>query len=234
MSTPDFDYSILKKAFELYAEERYYSEEALEAERQVTFSPEFEARMQKLIRRQKNPYYLVFNTVGKRVAAVTITILVALTVTTFSVKAFREPFVRFITEMFEKFTSIVFVKDEEDTPRDTLATFEKQEPQYIPEGYAVDSVMETSISYEVRYTKDGFDPIRYKQEQNLNTEANVDTQNTDYTKVDIGKYEGVLYTNKDTINLYFCDKKCRYLLIVPTSLGENEVVRIAESIAKTL
>ncbi len=233
MSTPDFDYSILKKAFELYAEERYYSEEALEAERQVTFSPEFEARMQKLIRRQKNPYYLVFNTVGKRVAAVTITILVALTVTTFSVKAFREPFVRFITEMFEKFTSIVFVKDEEDTPQSTFI-FEKKEPQYIPEGYVLGSTTQTSVYYEAEYTREGYEPIRYWQQRNGNTEMNIDTESIDYRKVYVGENEGMLYMNKDAMNLVFCNEQYRFLLVAPTTLAEDEIIHMAKSIAEML
>ena len=59
---------ILYRAFDEYC--KYYmttlpGKEELE---KITFSPEFEAKMEKLVNKQKKPYYYMINTVAKRVA----------------------------------------------------------------------------------------------------------------------------------------------------------------------
>lgn len=232
MRTNEFDYSILKDAFALYLEEYEKELPTDEEVADVTFTPEFEAKMERLLRRQSKPYYVLVNTAGKRVASVILAVLLGLMVTTFSVKALREPFIRFITEMFEKFTSIVFVQNEE--PDDEPFVFEKMEPQYVPEGYVVDSVVETEAVYNVKYTHSTMTLIDYKQRRSVNVEMNIDTESTAYQPITIAGLEGVKYKNKDTITLTFCNKHYMFALVAPITLDENELLRMAESIVQPI
>lgn len=61
----------------------------------VTFSPAFEEKMRVLIRRQKYGFYVLFGTAKRCVASVVLMLLAGLTIATFSVRAWREPVVRF-------------------------------------------------------------------------------------------------------------------------------------------
>ena len=81
----------------------------------ITFSEDFENKMQKLIKMQKKSYFHLINTVGKWVAVIILAIMISLTATTFGVKAIRESVIKFITETFEKFTAVSVEDDEIDT-----------------------------------------------------------------------------------------------------------------------
>lgn len=79
------------------------------------FSDKFEKNMQKLIARQKKPYYSMINTVGKRAACVILAVLIAFTAAILNVEALRTAFRDFFVNIFEKF-SIVQSADENNSP----------------------------------------------------------------------------------------------------------------------
>ena len=144
----------------------------------ITFSPEFEERMEKLIKRQKKFYFYMVNTAAKQVAMFVAIIIIALTTTTFSVKALREPFINFIVKTFEKFTSIVFnVENETAESSEIITPFAKKVPAYIPEGFTFESEFETEVSYQVMYRKDGFGSIMFTQNCELSSHTVLDTEN---------------------------------------------------------
>ena len=154
----------LQEAFDIYVREqnaRLPGEEELAG---ITVSDEFKARMEKLIRRQKCGYYVLFGTVARRVATIIIALLVGMTVTTFSVEALRQPVVRFFTEVFETFTRVIFVDDTSDPVR---VEMEKRTPTYIPEGYVVESEIDAGALYRITYvnTETGA-RIFYRQQWN--------------------------------------------------------------------
>ena len=78
-----------------------------------TFSEKFIKRMDKLIRAQKKSYYKFINTAGKRVAVIFAAIITLFTAS-LSVKAIREPVVRFIKQIYETFTHYTFEGDTVD------------------------------------------------------------------------------------------------------------------------
>ena len=80
------------------------------------FSEKFERKMSKLIKRRKKPYYMLINTVGKRVACFIIGIIIASSLTIMNVDALRDAFVKFVVNIFEKF-SIVQSADQSNSPQ---------------------------------------------------------------------------------------------------------------------
>lgn len=101
-------------------------------------SARFEKRMDKLIRAVNRPTWRWVNTAAKRVALVAITLLLLFSAA-FSVKAVREPIIRFFTEIYEKFIVIGF---EGDTSKTIEYVYSISE---IPEGYSVIDVQRDVI-----------------------------------------------------------------------------------------
>lgn len=117
----------------------------------VTLSEEFHLRMRRLLARRKRGFYVLFGTAGRRVASITVAVLVAATVTTVSVEALREPVAQFFTQVFERFTQVFFVDDTPDTPEVEMA---KRAPTYVPEGYTVEQEMDLGTYYKITYVNE--------------------------------------------------------------------------------
>ena len=218
----------LKQVLDMYVEEFYETLPSKEEQSKETFSPEFEAKMQKLINKQKKFYYYWINTATKRVAAVVLALLVSLATVTFSVKAIREPFIQFIVETFEKFSSIIFNNDEDDN-QPALATveFRKAVPEYIPEGYTIKSETESDAIYHIIYTN-GVSNIVYSQTINYHTVAQADTENTTYKEIIINGLEGVIYTKNESNNVIFNTENYVFTITGPVEIAE--LIKIAESV----
>lgn len=75
-----------------------------------TFSEKFIKRMDKLIRAQRKSYYKFINTAAKR-AAVIFAAIITLFTASLSVKAIREPVVKFIKQVYETFIHYTFEGD---------------------------------------------------------------------------------------------------------------------------
>lgn len=75
-----------------------------------TFSEKFNKKMEKLIKSQRKPYWNFISTVSRR-AAVIIVAIITLVTAAFSVKAIREPIIKFIKQVYESFTHYSFDGD---------------------------------------------------------------------------------------------------------------------------
>ena len=104
----------LKQAVEIYAMNWLDSLPTDEELRdQIQFSDKFEARMRKLIRRQKKPYYRFVNTAMKRVAVIFVAVVLAFSAM-MSVEAIRTPVINFFIEIYERFTAVTFPSNDDD------------------------------------------------------------------------------------------------------------------------
>ncbi len=191
----------------------------------VTLSEEFHLRMRRLLARRKRGFYVLFGTAGRRVASITVAVLVAATVTTVSVEALREPVAQFFTQVFERFTQVFFVDDTPDTPEVEMA---KRAPTYVPEGYTVEQEMDLGIIYRIVYTNETGKRIRYAQQVKESMEMIADTENVQYTSITVNDYRGVTYSNKEINTIVFSDEE--YTYTISSSLNADELVKIAESI----
>lgn len=214
----------LVMAFERYNKNLCESLPTDEELKDIKFTKAFENKMEKLIRAQKKSYFYFINTVGKQVAVIILAIMISLTATTFGVKAIRESVIKFITETFEKFTAVSV----EDDEIDTQVEFVKSAPQYIPEGYTLESEMETGIAYKIIYRNIDNVSINYIQKINFGTIANVNTEDIEYEKIIINSFEGLKYV-KNTINtVVFADET--YMYSVYGQVSFDELIKMAESI----
>lgn len=78
------------------------------------FSDKFNKRMEKLIKAQRKPYWKFISTTSKRAAVIFVAILTLFTAA-FSVKAIREPIIKFIKQVYESFTQYSFDGDTVET-----------------------------------------------------------------------------------------------------------------------
>ena len=224
----------LYEAFDLYSKEFCDTLPSDEELGNISFSDEFEEKMRKLIEKQKKFYYYWVNTAGKRAAAIIAALFVGLTAVTFGVKAIREPFLRFIVETFEKFSSIIFMNDDDNSGQSSVSAdadfeFEAIEPQYIPEGFILDSKNEDIVIYqEMYFNADKTQSINYIQTLTNDTILQVDTENTTYDKITINDCEGIAYS-KNGINTVMFNTKT-YVFSIYGTINMEEIIKIAESI----
>ena len=182
---------ILTKAFEAIAAEEAKTFPTYDECKHITFSAEFERKMQRLINMEKKPYYYLINTVGKRVACIVIAALIALTSITFGVKAIREAVIDFFVETIEKFTIVGF-KDE-DIPENNKTIETYYAPTYIPEGYELKTDEKMQAYRRMRYVSDNH-YIDFRQNVLQSVSAYIDTENSKIESVLVSGNKGV-YSN---------------------------------------
>lgn len=195
----------------------------------ITLSPDFCAKMERLLTRRKRGFYVLFGTVGRRVASILIALLVTATAVTVSVKAWREAVLDFFSEVFEKYTQVTF---EDKTPRanePVKVVFIARTPTYIPKGYVVEREETNLDLYRVTYTNPAVQhSIRYTQRHRESGDLRVDTEGVQYEEIAIGDYRGITYSNKETTTVVFSDDSYTYTLSGYCTL--EELIQIAKSI----
>jgi len=162
-----------------------------------SFSLSFERKMEKLIRAQRKPYYPLVSTRARKTVLALAAVLILLATLVFSVSALRVPFLKFIVETYEKFSSMIFMQSETEAPLPT--TLERiYEPMYIPEGYALDEENTITLSYQriLPYSAErGI--IEFQQFVLGTTEQVINTEGVPTMEIAIGD---------DTIGLYYFNK----------------------------
>ena len=215
---------MLITAFEIYNQKLCKSLPTDEELEHITFSENFENKMQKLISMQKKSYYYMINTVGKRVAIILVAIIIGLTATTFGVKAIRETVIEFITETFEKFTKVSVETEELDEQPELVKTA----PTYIPGGYIIESEVNEGGYYKIVYKNKENVAIRHKQQFSSGTIYNVDTEEIKYDKIIINSFEGIKYIRNGINTVVFADETYMYTIYGQVSF--DELIKMAESI----
>lgn len=212
-------------AFDMYSKKLCESLPTDEELKDITFSETFEKKMQKLISAQKKSYFYLINTVGKRVAIIVLAIMISLTATTFGVKAIRETVIEFITETFAKFTNIIVQSDD---PDNTHVELVKSEPQYIPDGYTVDTILDSGGMYRIIYNNEEGVPINYNQKISFRTVLNINTEDVDYEEININSLDGIKYVKNGINTVVFADDT--YMYTINGQVSFDEIIKMAESI----
>lgn len=213
-------------AFAIYVERQNALLPSEEEWSDAPLSPEFEARMQKLLAHRRHGYYALFGTVGRRVASIVVALLVSATILTASVEALRTPTMRFFARVYETFTQIFVVEDTTDSS--VLPPFVPCAPTYVPEGYEVSSVQTVERHQRIRYVNESGRRISFTQSRSSNLSIHIDTEGVDYTEIRIGDYEGIIYSNKGTNAVVFTDNT--YLYTLSSTIDRAELIKMAESL----
>ena len=173
---------LLKQAVAAYVEEEMTRLPSDEEIGMHQFSPEFERKMEKLLRHEHRPHRILLHSTGKRVAVLA-AVIALLAASMLSVGAVRESIVSFFTQVYEEFTAIIF-----DQPEETGRTYEADsidaiEVTYIPEGFELISESKNDVESRMEYVDDRGNRIIIRQTLNRNTQRTIDTEGVESEEV---------------------------------------------------
>lgn len=196
---------------------------------EATFSPEFERKMEKLIRRTKPP---VRHRIMKAVACFLLVVLVgAGSVLTFSMEA-RAAFVSWVKEVYETQIIYRFFQNSEETSDSVI-----YQPTWVPSGYklTLESVSDGPSTIEYRDDSDNRIVFTYFQ----NTSAlvfQIEQDSTDiYKQVSVNGITAELYLDQDEGNtnvLIWTDEGSDTVFRILAPFGEVELIEMAESVER--
>ena len=191
------------------------------------FSAKFEKKMKKLIKRRKKTYYRIINTVGKRVACAVLAFLVASSVTVLSVKALREAVADFFISIYEKFSTVQPINEEDTAP---LTIEEIYGITYGIEGYEIILEEKTDSRFFRIYVKDNI-VIYFSQYIKDAYAPDINTENAEIITIDINGYSAMYFLdNNDFHNLIWDNGE--YIINIDSNCGKDALIDIAKSVQK--
>lgn len=215
----------LKSAFTQYSKNEYHSRPREPELSSVTFSEDFEKNMEKLIKKQKKPAYLLFNTPAKKAACFAAALLICLSCFAFSAGASKETLYKTLVDTYAKFSTIFFNGNNAPTSLE-----EYYVPEYIPEGYTLSKRKISSTRYYCEYTNSEGTIINYYQDTISNGETNYNTENAYVEKLKDGVY---VYNEHVSYHSFkWTDGKYQYSVGSRTVISKEELLKIKESVSK--
>lgn len=194
------------------------------------FSKDFERKMKKLIKQQKRSSFTnKIISYSRRTAIVFLIVIASLFTVTMSSEALRTRFFELVIRVYEDLTSFVF-STEAGVENEN---FKIVEPKYIPNGFKeVDRVDNFIITYrnnkniQIKYTfyEIGSDSII------------LDTENAKVENISINGNRGKYIEKGTSIQLFWNDKNCIYLLSTDCykenllEKYKNEIIEMGKSI----
>ena len=198
-----------------------------EADSSHEFSPDFERRMDKLIRQRRKPFYRFTNTVGKRVAVIIIGLITVSFTTVMSVEALRTPFLDFITSLFSDHSEVKTIDDSGDYPETIESYYE------ITSDLSDYSIERDSVKDDERaiYYRHNDKLIYYYQKIIDNYRNNLNTENANTESIDINGHEAIGYM--DNQNYYtLIWNNGEYIIQIASNVGKDALIEIAKSVQK--
>lgn len=219
---------ILKRAL-IKAAERELSELPSDEElsKMYQFTPAFESKMQKLLKKAKQKYVYIFHRPIRRMSIIAACVIIILTAS-FSVEAIRTPIIKFCVTVYEKFSSVIFGIDANDEL--TLPTTIEMlyAPSYIPDGYTLTDEMNTSHIRELTYSDMDDNEIAFQQYIIISTSIKIDTEGVVTEKIFINGIEGIFYTNKNVNTVMWHDNQYGYS--ITGKIDKSSLENMANSI----
>lgn len=203
-----------------------------EDEIDVTFSPAFLEKSQRLIRNTERKSWRYVNTAVKR--AVWIAILTALLVTTaMAIPAVREAIIRFFVHDEGTHYEFSFDPEQAANAPDEIRTVYL--PSYIPEGYQEAYATISAPAVAVGWSNENHEWITYDQMRMPD-----DLENTNWYGINsegvtkqtlyLGDYEVLCIRDKEIRTFIWTDHAYFYDLICPYTVSDEEMQRIFYSI----
>lgn len=190
------------------------------------FSPKFEKRMNRLIGRRNKPYYRIINTAAKRAACIAAAVLIVSSATIMSVDALRNAFIDFIVSVYEKFSTVQPIND--NNSPDTIEDI--YEITYDLSDFTIDYdkcddfhrsmtyIKENSVINYSQYTKSGYDMIL--NTENVETTTMIINGNEAIYFMDNHNYSHIIWDNGD------------YIIDLSSNIDKNKLINIAKSVEK--
>lgn len=213
----------LKKAFREAASYEFRDVPCNDSQIQHTFSPEFEQRIAKLIQKEKSVFWHFVNTASKRAAAIII-VLVMLFTTACSVKAIREPLVRFLTEVHETFTEYFFDGEK------TTAITKKYQISVIPNGFTEESAVETAEVVNSVFKNAQGNSIHFTQAITDKTNIFVDGEKVNSKTITVAEHEATLYSQDGILFAMWTHDGYYFEVVCYGDFSEADVISLIQSV----
>ena len=192
------------------------------------FSPRFEKRMQKLIRRRRRPYFKMINTAGKRVAVFAVTFLIISMTTVMSVKALREPFLDFIMSIFTDHSTVSTVSQtDKDYP---AAINDRYTITYDLSGYELVYSNEDQIYIRSDYKNNDI-MIMFSQIVVSEYQANINTEGAEIEHIDINGHDAIGFEDNNGYYTLIWNNG-EYIIDLGSNIGKDALIKIAKSVQK--
>lgn len=191
-----------------------------------TFSPEFEKKMKKLIKRRNKPYYRMINTFGKRVACAAAVVLIVSSVTIMNVDALRNAFSDFFLRIYKKFSTVQPVED--DTAPETLENI--YGITYNLDDFEIIYEERNEYSYSITYFNEDI-IIDFSQYTKNMYNHNLNTENAEISTIDINGHNAIYFIdNNDYCHIIWDNGD--YVISFDSNIGKNTLIDIAKSVQK--
>ena len=190
------------------------------------FSDTFKSKIKKLQKRATRKYIYIFNVPFRRMAVIAACIII-ISAASMSIEAVRTPIIRYFIIVYEKFSAVSFVKDD-DSELSLPATLEVlYYPSYIPDGYAFLEEIDTPTMRILIYSDASGTEISFQQTI-LSADLTIDTEGIETEDIFIHDYNGIFYRNKEINHFIWHDNQYAYL--VTGKIDKQLLYLMAESV----
>lgn len=192
------------------------------------FSPKFEKKMQKLIRREQRFYFPLVKTPVRRLVTIAVTVIVALSVLTMSVGALRSAFFQFLTEVFSTHT-VVKSSEADGSPTDFRDVYE---PAEIPDQFELIQKNDSSVNipYLFLVYKKNDQYIIFRQWLKSRYDIAINTEQDKAEPIEINGFEGFMLNTGG--NCVITWDNGDYILEIIADIGDDALISVAESVQK--
>ena len=205
--TEEFFYDLAARASDRMMEE-LPSEEELS--RQLSFSPAFEYRMERLLANPKLARAQQHRAL--RVLAIAATLVILLISALMSVSAVREAVFKFFTELYEKYIVAWYAPEDSSlTAPETILEF--REPKYIPPGYEINSVIKNEFFYQISHMDEDGHVLQYEQTILDSVQFALDIEaETEKESFEINGTTGMYSIKQERVEVVWTDNEYAYRL----------------------
>lgn len=181
----------------------------------------------------KSIYHNMFKTKTRKVASIFLILAISMATLTMSVEAFRVRLFNMIIEEKERYMS---VRVEEESPGHGIDE-EKIEvegyyvPDYIPEGFELDSVEGSSRSGIMTYINQKGQILIFDQHSNSNTKYQLDSEDALVEDITINGAKGILIEKGNSATIFWNNDEFGFTLLAE-DVQVDELLRMAESVNK--
>lgn len=209
-----------------------------ELEEQISFPPELDARIKKLLSRYNMKVNLktAWNTTTKvfpKVATFFFVIFISFTILVTSVNAVRATVLNFIIEARKEYTNINLKEDGLDASQQEISGIPPEwkdvyVPTFVPAGFRITKAESLTFTKIVHYANDHGQLIVFQQHHGENINIGVDTENAVSERILINGQEGLLVEKNGRTTLIWHNNDFLYSLM--SEIDKNELIKMAESI----
>lgn len=191
------------------------------------FSAKFEKKMDKLIKRQRKPYYALISTAGRRAACIAAAIIIA-SGSAMSVKAIREKVIEFVVEhwQFNDSVSMDNIIIDTDTDISYPEIIEQEYTIDIPEGFEiVEDLSDETAESKCTYYVNGDKYIDFAQTTVYDWNMSIDNERCKIERrTDVSGVEYIIYFWEDFNKYNVIWENNGYIFRIITNYDEKEII----------